>query len=108
MVRAEDFGKDIGFFEPGPERRRNAKIIDPPPDIPLPAIVELAPPGVMPFVFMKLTEGVDETAFNNMIEAGPFFVREPVALVIRVRMRQIDFGVRDIEVAAKNHRFLFF
>ena len=50
------------------------------------------------------TEGIDEAGVDERLEFRALFVGEPGVLAVGLRVGQIQFGVRDIEIATDNDR----
>src|SRR5438477_5085693 len=104
MIGAEDFLADESAFQPRTQGGADEEIIDAPADVPGARVQKWRPPGEMAAVFLELTEGVAKARLHQRAEAGPFLGREPVVFYVGLRVGEVDFSVRHIEVAAENHR----
>ena len=58
--------------------------------------------------FFEFTKRVDETAREHPGKILPLLVREARVAPVRLRIREIDFRVRHVEIAAENHRLRAF
>ena len=54
------------------------------------------------------TQRVDKSGLHEFPKAGPFLIGEPFLSLVGSRVRQIEFGMGDIEISAENHGLLFF
>ena len=108
MVGAFHVGADEGPFEARAQRLRDKEIVNAPADVPGAGIGEGRPPGVMPAAALEFTKGVEEAGFQEGAKAGAFLGRETVVLQVGLRVGEINFGVRHVEVAAEDHRFAAF
>jgi len=104
VVAAHHLGADPG----PPERRAQAlsrhEIVDPPPDVPGPAVAHLAPPGVVAGPLFKLAERVHEAAPEEPPEARPLLVREAGVAAVRPRVGEIDLLMGHVQVPAEDSR----
>ncbi len=103
MVGAHDFGVDRRIRHASDEGWRNAEVIDPPADVALPRSAPVRPPriGVL-FVGIKVAEGVDEPAVEQLGKARALLVGEPGGPTVFPWAREVDLVVGDVEVAAED------
>ena len=74
--------------------RRNAKVVDAPPDVLFSRPAAVAPPRILVGrVGMEMAEGVDEPASDDVVESGALFVGESGALAILFGPGEVDFAV---------------
>src|SRR6266516_6193942 len=104
MIGAEDFLADESALQPRTQGGADEEIIDAPADVPGAGIRHRAPPAVMTAALLEFAEGVDEARLHRRAEAGAFFGGESMVLYVCLRIGQIDFGVRHVEIAAENYR----
>lgn len=105
MIGAGDVRKDGSVFHPTEKLAGDAEVVDPPPDVVGACIGAVAPPGVgFSFVRVEMTEGIVIAAVQKLGECGTLLIRESGVLAVSLRSGEIDLVVRDIEVAAENHR----
>src|SRR5438874_5393426 len=104
VVRAFHGVADEGALQTRAQGRADEEVIDAPAHISRARAGHRAPPGVMPATLLELPEGVEETRLHKPAETGPFFGRETVVLHVGLRIGQINFGVRHVEITAENHR----
>src|SRR5882672_52412 len=104
MIAPQDGGMDLGLLHRVAQLPRHEHVIDSPPDVARPRIGEMTPPRVVPVALREQAKGVDETRIHEVLESLTFFIREALLAAIRFGIGQIELGVRDIEVAAKNDR----
>ena len=108
MVAAEDFGADVGFLEARAEGLREEKVVDAPADVPGAGAGHGTPPAVMTAALFKFPEGVHETGVHEVGETGAFLDGETVVADVGLGVRQVEFAVGHVEVAAEDDRFLAF
>ncbi len=95
-------------MQAGAERAGDADVVDAPADVAGAGVVHETPPGVMPAVFVKFTKGVDESGADEIGKALPLLLRETVVPLVGLRIGQVDFCVRHVEIAAEDYRFFGF
>ena len=108
MVAAEDFGEDVGFFQPGAEALGDEEIVEAPADVPSAGGAEDAPPSVMSPALFKFAEGIEETSVYKGGEAVAFLDGEAVVANVGLGVGKVDLGVGDVEVAAKDDGLFLF
>ena len=81
---------------------RNQKIVESPADVPGAGRAHGTPPRVMLRTLLEFTKGVEKPSSDKGIEPGAFLGRETVVLHVGLGIREINFRVRDVEVAAEN------
>ena len=52
------------------------------------------------------SEGIDEAGVHEILEPRALLVRETLLAAVRFRIREIEFGVRDVEITAEDHGLL--
>ena len=62
----------------------------------------------MPAASLEFAKRVEEAGLQEGAKAGAFLGREAVVLQVGLRVGEINFGVRHVEVAAEDHRFSAF
>lgn len=102
MVGAKDLGTDEGALEARAKAGADQKVINAPADVPCSRAGQRAPPGVMTAALFKFPKGVNETGFDERAEAGPFLDSETVIAHVGLGIGEIDLGMGDVEVAAKD------
>src|SRR5579883_2584452 len=105
MIRTGNFAMDERALELGTQCRGNQKVINAPANVALARAAHRAPPGVMPAAALEFAERVNEASLHKGIEPGAFLDGETVVTDIRLGVREIYLGMRDLEVAAKDDRF---
>src|SRR5581483_4758306 len=104
MVAAHDIHVNVGGSDRTAQTSRNQDVIDAPSHIALACAREVAPPGVMAVALPEQAEGIDEARIQKVLEAAALLLGEALAAAVGFRVRQIELGVGNIEVAAENHR----
>src|SRR6266478_7206767 len=97
-------GANESAFEPRAERGGDLEVINPPTNVPLAHTPQGTPPGVMAAAFLKFAEGVQKARFDEGAETRPLLGREPMVAQVGFGMGKVQFGVGDIEIAAKDRR----
>src|SRR5271165_400857 len=108
MIAAHHLGMDLGALHRRAQLSRHEYVVDSPSDVARPRIGEMTPPRIMSIALREQPKGIDEAGIHEILESGALLVRETLLAAIGFRVGQIEFGVRDIEVAAKNDRLGFF
>src|ERR1044072_1212988 len=108
MIGTLYIGADEGAFEAGTEGGTDEEVVDAPTHIPRANSGHGAPPGVMSAAGFELAESVDEPGLPARRETSPFLGRKAVMVGIGPGIRQVQFGVRHIEVTAEDDRFYLF
>src|ERR1041385_6985968 len=108
MIAAFHFGPDERPLEPRTQRRAHEKIVNAPSDVPRAQAGHLTPPRVMPAVLFKLAEGVEEARVYKRREAGALLGREAVVVNVGRGIRQVNFLVCYVQVAAEDDRLFSF
>src|SRR3989344_4103281 len=108
MIGAEHIGKDECVLHPSLQCRAHQDIIYPPTNIASPRIGKIRPPAIVSVPLMKEAKCIHESGVNEVLKSLPFFLSKSMLTLILLGIRQIIRRVRDIEITAKNHRFLFF
>ena len=67
----------------------------------------MAPPRVVPIALGKYTKAIHKARVDEGLKAGALLVGETLLAAIRFRVRKVQFGVRDVQIAAENHRLGF-
>src|SRR4051812_29895316 len=104
MIRAGDVRINRGGLQPLPQRLRAEKVIDPSTDVPRAGGAHLAPPRIVAAVLFKGAEGIDKPCFDKGVEAGALLRREAMVLHVVLWSREIDLGVRHIQIATPDDR----
>ena len=87
---------------------RDAKVIDTPSDITLTRGGTVGPPSIaFGGIGVEVAKAVDKASFDDGVETGSLFVSKARVLSISLRIGEINFGVSDVKVTAKNNRFYF-
>src|SRR5690606_13695551 len=108
MIAAHHVRVDLGFLHFLPERLGNQYVVDSPSDVAGAGVRELVPPGVVTGALLEEAKRIDEARIEEVLKSFALFVREPLLASIRFRVRKIELGVRDVEIAAEDHRLLLF
>ena len=83
------------------------EIVQSPADVPRPRIAHVAPPSVSArFIGVQMSEGVEEAAFQHARHPVSLLLSEAGILLVGLRVGQVNFQMRDVEVAAQNNRLL--
>src|SRR5271170_2858871 len=106
MIAAHHVGMDVGGDHLAAQRRGYEKIIDAPADVARAGVGEIAPPGVVTVALLEQAEGIDEAGVDEVLESLALLVGEALLAAIGLRIRQIELGVRDVQIAAKNDRLV--
>ena len=107
MVGAIYLGVDGCAFQVRAKALRGQEIVDAPPGILLAGPKSVRPPTVNIFlVGMKVAECVYEAAVEQLTELFALFIREACILAVRLRIFQVDFLMRYIQVTAHHYGFL--
>src|ERR1700728_161807 len=106
MIAAHHVGVDIGGGHLAAQRRGYEKVIDAPPDVARAGVGEIAPPRVVTVALLEQAEGIDEAGVEEILESLALLVREALLAPIGLRIRQIELGVCDVQIAAENDRLL--
>ena len=84
----------------------DTEIVDTPPDITLSCGGTVGPPSVaFSSIGVEVAKAVDKAGLDDGIETGALFFGKASVLPIRLWVGEIDFGMGDVEVAAKDNRF---
>ena len=105
MVGAEEVIVDVGGLEMVDEGGRNEKIVDAPTDVALAGLCPMRPPGVTLEGRVEVAESVDETSAEEIFNSLTFFVGEAGVVSVVIGASKVEWGVRDIEIAADNNWF---
>src|ERR1017187_1760669 len=103
MIAAHHFGADEGAFETWTQRGTDEEIVNAPANVPRTRAGHRTPPGVMSPALFKFAERVHETRLDERPETGAFLRRETVVVNVGLRVGEVNFRVRHIEVAAENY-----
>lgn len=103
VVGAGDFGLDEGGFQAGPEFGADQEVVETPPDVPGAGAGHEAPPSVMAAAWFEFPEGVEEAGVEYGLESGAFLGGEAVVAEVGFRVREVQFGVGDVEIAAEDY-----
>ena len=88
---------------------RDAKVIDAPSDITLTRGGTVGPPCIaFGGIGVEVAKAVDKAGLDDGVETGSLFVSKARVLSIRLWVGEINFGVGDVEVTAKDNGFYFF
>src|ERR1035437_9874473 len=101
MVAARHGGADERPFQTRTQRLRDEKIINAPPDVPRTRAGHRTPPSVMSPALLKFAERVHKTGVHKRGEAVALLNRETVVADVGLGIRQINFRVCHVEVAAE-------
>ena len=93
---------DESAFQTGAQGWGHQHIIDTPAHIAGAGAVHLAPPTVMTAALFEFAKSIQEAGFHERSETGALLHGEAVVLHVRFGMREIDLGVRHIQVTAEN------
>lgn len=88
------------------KRLVHAMVVDSPPDILFAGVESVAPPSVLLRFSAKMSECVDESALRELVHPRAFFGQKSRVSFVRLWVRQIDWLVRDVVVAAKHNVYL--
>ena len=102
-VRADERGTQLRA-----QRGTDEKVIDAPADIARAHTGHRTPPRVMATAFLELTKRIYESGAHDGIKPGAFLGREAVVPRVGFWVRQIQFGVRHVQVTTENHRLSAF
>ena len=56
----------------------------------------MTPPRVVPVSLREQPESIDESRVDEILEALALLVREALLAAVRLRIGQVEFGVRDV------------
>ena len=102
MVAVHHVRANEGAFEARAQRFGDEKIINAPADVPRARAGHRTPPGVMSPARLEFAEGVHESRVHERAEAVALLDGETVVADVGLGVRQVNLGVRHIEVAAKD------
>src|SRR5580693_7546580 len=68
----------------------------------------MAPPRVVAVALGEQAECVDEAGVDKSLKSRAFLIGESLLAAVRLRIRKVELGVRDIQVAAKYNGLGFF
>ena len=108
VVAAEDLRQDVGFFQARTQGAGDEEIIEPPADVPGARGAENAPPSVVSPTLLEFPERVQEAGVHEGTEALTLLDGEAVVADVGLGIGEVQFGVRDVEVAAEDHRLFLF
>src|SRR5437879_3745851 len=103
MVRPWHIAPDKCAFEPRSQRGRDKDIINSPANVPFPCSQHGAPPGIVAATFLEFAEGINESSLGEGAKSRAFLRGEPVSPDVLFWVREVQFHVRNIEIATKNH-----
>ncbi len=106
MIRTRDVALDESALEPGTQRGGDEEIINAPADVPGAGVGHRTPPSVMPARRLELPKCVEEAGFDEGIETTALLDGETVIADIGFGIGQVQIGVRDVQVAATDHRII--
>ena len=99
MVRAKNFRVNCCILQTVFERLRYAKVVDPPSGILFSCVEPIRPPTVNALgIRIKVPVRIDETAFGQARKLCPFFIGKTGIFTVGLRIFEIDFLVRDVEI----------
>src|SRR5688572_18735797 len=98
MIRPQDVRMDLRALHFLLQSVGYQYVVDSPSDVARARIREVAPPRIVAVALGEDAERVDEPGVDEILEARAFFVRESLLAAIRLGIREIVFGVRDVEI----------
>src|ERR1039458_4754112 len=108
VIAAQHIRPDEGTFESRAQHGADEEVVNAPANVPGTRAGHLAPPGVMSPALFEFAEGVEETGAHEGAETGAFLGCEAVVVDVGLRVREVNFRVRHVEVAAEDHGFFLF
>ena len=106
MVGTDDLVEYIHLSDAVEEGGGDAKIVDPPTDIPLASSGAIRPPSVAVWcIGVEQAKAVNKSSLHNGVESGAFLIGEARVPAVALRVGQVDFLMSDIEIAAEDDRF---
>src|SRR6187402_1643423 len=108
VIRTHDLDVDFRFLHLLFQRFGYEHVVDSPSHVARARVCEMTPPRVVAVALRENAEGIYETGVDEILETLTFLVRETLLAAIRFRVCQIEFGVRDVEIAAEDHRLFLF
>ena len=103
MVAVHHVRADEGALEARAQRSGDEKIINAPADVPRARAGHRTPPGVMSPARLEFAEGVHESRAHERAEAVALLDGETVVADVGLGIREVNLGVRHVEVAAEDH-----
>ena len=106
MIRSGNVRQNKGLLDFADHCFAGQHVIDPPTDVSCPGATAETPPTVGDGIRMEMPVGIDQSGVEKTAETVNFDLGITGRfIVIRLRTGDIDFPVRDIEIAAGNKRF---
>src|SRR6185437_14997818 len=96
MIRAFDFRANERALQSRTQRFADQKIIDAPAYVSPARAAEGTPPRVMAPALFKFPKRVHKASLDDFVKAGALLRRETVVVNVRLRVRQINLGMRDV------------
>src|ERR1700722_5820598 len=84
--------------------RREEHVIDPPSHVARSRVREVTPPRVVPVTLGEHAESIDEAGVHHVLEAFALLIRKALLTAIRLRIRQVQLRVGDIQIATEDDR----
>ena len=103
MVRAHDVHLDKSVPDPIFKSGTDEEIIQAPADVAIAGATFLIPPGVLAWLKVELTEGINETTGDKAVQKFPLDGHKAGHFNVLFGAGDIDLLVRGIEVAANDH-----
>src|SRR5262245_52300193 len=105
MIAAHDLRMNLGGEDLLAKRARSEEVVDSPSYISGARVREVAPPRIVSVALGEDPERVDEARIQEILKAFALLLGEPLLAAVRFRIREVELRVRDIQVAAEDHRF---
>ncbi len=106
MVRPKYVRMNVGTRKVRSEIITYKNVVDAPSDVALASTGEWAPPRIVATTLRERAKAIDKAAFNHRINASALRRRKPLPPLVGFRIREVIGRVRDIQVAAKDNRFV--
>src|SRR3984893_3565853 len=83
---------------------RHQKIVDSPPYVARPGVRKMTPPRIVAVSLREEPERIDEPRVHHILKSLALLVGESLFPAVRLGIGKIEFGVGNVQIAAKNDR----
>src|SRR5260221_5769827 len=104
VIAAQNFRVNRRAVHRAAQDGRHQKIVDSPPDVARPRVGKMTPPRIVAVSLREEPERIDETRIHHILKSLPLLVGESLFPAVRLGIGEIEFGVGDVQIAAKNNR----